>query len=167
MDECREESKLAKLELVEWDAWRNMIQETAKISASTTRLLRLTDLLPNGAVEYLSCQPYLQCSNACKPIGEKGSEYLSTASLKLFLNRLKMQKMSSIQPTRVGNRDPEISNGPSKNGRANARPLEGKVAIVTGASSGIGRGIAIELARSGCNIAIAAHRGKQLKLRKI
>ena len=33
--------------------------------------------------------------------------------------------------------------------------LDGRIAIVTGASSGIGRGIAIELARDGANIAIA------------
>ena len=52
-----------------------------KISASTTRLLGLIDLLPNGAVEYLSCQPYLQCSDACKPIGEKGSEIISLPPL--------------------------------------------------------------------------------------
>ena len=44
--------------------------------------------------------------------------------------------------------------------------MEGKVAIVTGASSGIGRGIAIELARSGCNIAIAARRIQQLEVTK-
>jgi glucose 1-dehydrogenase len=35
-----------------------------------------------------------------------------------------------------------------------ARPLEGQVAIVTGASSGIGRGVAVELARSGAHVVI-------------
>jgi len=34
--------------------------------------------------------------------------------------------------------------------------LNGKVAIVTGASRGIGRAIAIELAREGCDVAVAA-----------
>src|SRR5262245_9472691 len=34
--------------------------------------------------------------------------------------------------------------------------LKGKVALVTGASRGIGRAIAIELAREGCNVALAA-----------
>ena len=33
-------------------------------------------------------------------------------------------------------------------------PLEGRSALVTGASKGIGKGIALELARAGCNIAV-------------
>jgi 3-oxoacyl-[acyl-carrier protein] reductase len=37
--------------------------------------------------------------------------------------------------------------------------LRGKVALVTGASRGIGRGIAVELAREGCDVALCA-RGK-------
>ena len=61
IDEFRAESKMAKLQLVEWGVWRKMVQEAIKTSVSTV-LLGLIDLLPNGAVEYLSCQPYLQCS---------------------------------------------------------------------------------------------------------
>src|SRR5210317_1215251 len=34
--------------------------------------------------------------------------------------------------------------------------LEGKIALVTGASRGIGRGVAIELAREGASVVIAA-----------
>ena len=32
--------------------------------------------------------------------------------------------------------------------------LEGKIALVTGAANGVGRGIALELAREGCNVAV-------------
>lgn len=39
---------------------------------------------------------------------------------------------------------------------SSTRPLEGHVAIITGASRGIGRDIALSLARAGCNIVVAA-----------
>ena len=41
--------------------------------------------------------------------------------------------------------------------------LRGKIAIVTGASAGIGREIALELARAGCALAIAARRTSELE----
>jgi len=37
-------------------------------------------------------------------------------------------------------------------------PLAGKVALVTGASKGVGKGIALELARSGCDVAVNYNR---------
>src|SRR5262245_54592703 len=36
-------------------------------------------------------------------------------------------------------------------------PLESKTALVTGASKGVGKGIALELARCGCDVAINFH----------
>ena len=43
------------------------------------------------------------------------------------------------------------------------RKLEGKIAIVTGASSGIGRAIAIALSHAGAKVALAARRMERLE----
>src|SRR3954471_3488477 len=40
-------------------------------------------------------------------------------------------------------------------------PLESKTALVTGASKGVGKGIALELARSGCDVAVNYHSDRQ------
>ncbi len=41
--------------------------------------------------------------------------------------------------------------------------LSGKVALITGASRGIGRGIALELAAAGCDVMLAARKGDALE----
>jgi len=53
--------------------------------------------------------------------------------------------------------------GALNNGNASERrQLEGKVALVTGASSGIGRAATIELARRGAKVVVAARRSAEL-----
>ena len=42
-----------------------------------------------------------------------------------------------------------------------ALPLESKTALVTGASKGVGKGIALELARCGCDVAINYHSDRE------
>src|ERR1044071_139577 len=41
-----------------------------------------------------------------------------------------------------------------------ALPLESKTALVTGASKGVGKGIALEMARCGCDVAVNYHSDK-------
>ena len=50
-----------------------------------------------------------------------------------------------------------------RKGRAMAGVLEGKVALVMGASSGIGAGVALGLARAGARLAISARRADRLE----
>ena len=45
-----------------------------------------------------------------------------------------------------------------------ARNLNGKVAVVTGASRGIGKAIALELADAGANVVLAARTREKLEI---
>src|SRR3954449_4939868 len=45
--------------------------------------------------------------------------------------------------------------------RRMALPLESKTALVTGASKGVGKGIALELARCGCDVALNYHSDRE------
>src|SRR4030095_120300 len=42
-----------------------------------------------------------------------------------------------------------------------SKRLQGHTALVTGAGSGVGKGIALELARAGCRVAVNYHSGRE------
>jgi NADP-dependent 3-hydroxy acid dehydrogenase YdfG len=46
---------------------------------------------------------------------------------------------------------------------SNPKPLEGRCAIVTGASAGIGEAIAIDLAQQGAGVVVNARRAERLE----
>ncbi|PIG88175.1 NRPS-like enzyme [Aspergillus arachidicola] len=60
--------------------------------------------------------------------------------------------------TRPPSRQNALASSPKPKG-----PLHGKVAVVTGASSGIGAAVAVALAREGCHVALAARRADALE----
>ena len=150
MDEIRREENKRPLKRVSWDEWRELAAKATKGTKDGNKLLALVDALPGGGIEYLSSQPYLQCSPNCQAHGKE--EYLSRDSLKLFFSRVSRKKYS-LEPKIVG----------CGTNASSTRPLEGKIAVVTGASSGIGRAICVELAKAGCSVTLAARRMQQLE----
>eukprot|EP00041_Stephanoeca_diplocostata_P019927 m.436485 g.436485 ORF g.436485 m.436485 type:complete len:691 (-) comp21425_c0_seq6:779-2851(-) len=147
MNDVRAEQKLAPLEIVSWVAWRELVQRSAQTSASSGRLLGLLDMLPGTGTEYLACQPYLACSSECQTHSD--DVYLTRASLKLFFNRCVLRRCTAaVKAEAVGSVSAQTTAAIMR-GHATAKPLEGKLAIVTGASSGIGRAIAVALAQAG------------------
>lgn len=147
MNEVRAEQKRPPLDLVSWEAWRGLIQRSAQTSASSGRLLGLLDMLPGTGTEYLTCQPSLACSSECRT--HPDDTYLTCASIKLFFNRCALRRCTAaVKAEAVGSVSAQTTAAIMR-GHAQPRPLEGKLAIVTGASSGIGRAIAVALAQAG------------------
>ena len=157
MDEVRADKKMAPLKRVEWGEWRALVAEASKTSVSTSKLMGLIDAFPGGGPEYLASQPLLACSPEC--LVDTSDRFLSSRSLNLFFSRANIMKMYSVESCTVGSNDSVTSRTLSA-----PRLLSGKVALITGASSGIGRGIAIALAQAGCNIALAARRMNELEV---
>lgn len=153
INEVRKEDKLCPLKQVQWKEWHKLVRNEAHKSIEGEKLLALIENLPGNCVEYLYRQPLLQCDVECQI--HKEEDYLSSTSLKCFFSRIKNQKFV-IEPKIVG-----LNNDPVS---ITKQTLNGKVAIVTGSSSGIGRAIAVALAQAGCDVALAARRKEELEI---
>src|SRR4051812_9709066 len=82
-------------------------------------------------------------------------------SMSRLPNRLR--RAMEEQFTGEGNRSSIPGRTPEGRKRTMELKLGGKVAIVTGASRGIGAAIARELAQEGCDVALAARSGDDLE----
>jgi NAD(P)-dependent dehydrogenase (short-subunit alcohol dehydrogenase family) len=66
---------------------------------------------------------------------------------------------------KIAARNQRIRNSTQEN--AAEKPLQGMTALVTGAAQGVGRGIAIELARAGCAVAVNYLSGRELAMETV
>jgi len=147
------------------------LQSPSEVDASSlTRLSSLLEGIPGGCDSYMALQPQLDCKEfdtAIRSLSLSPRVGLLPKYLGLFLHVLNPNLLRipyspepafyspSPSPILKPMNPPQIAD-PSL-------PLNGKVAVVTGASSGIGRGIAVALAKAGCSVALAARRVNELK----
>ena len=143
----------ALLERVSWDEFCSVVQDASAATSATPEeisLAVLVETLPGGA-SYLATQPILDCTAFDAAAGFVG------LPPRPRLDRGTVARYVSANPRAKTARK---LGDPRRQSRylAPVGPLAGKVAIVTGASSGIGRGIALALADAGCAVVLAARR---------
>ena len=137
---------------VSWSVFSDTVRAAAaapRASIAELSLAALVDALPGGA-SYLARQPVLECAAfdaAVRAAGFRARADLRPIAVERFVR-------AHPRANARGAVDDETADRVARSARSG--PLAGKVAVVTGASSGIGRGISIALAEAGCDVVLAA-----------
>ncbi|KAL5012442.1 hypothetical protein ScPMuIL_010993 [Solemya velum] len=143
-----------QVEIVPFDKWREKILADAEKNESDghtdNHLQRLVLSYVKDAAFFTSMSTY-RIDNLLHVLDTLGMTYPYTDS------HLLHTYFSQLSKRRV------IVRAQRRRLMSDARPLEGRVAIVTGASSGIGKATAISLARAGVKVAMAARRVDMMK----
>ena len=142
---------------VSWGAFVEFVRAAAatpRASKAELSLAALVDALPGGA-SYLARQPLLQCTAfdaAASAAGFRTRAELVPLAVQRYVDAHPRSSALSVMGGEIASRVV-----------ARRGPLAGKVAVVTGASSGIGRGISVALAEAGCDVVLAARNVERLE----
>ena len=156
------------LSAVDFDSWSGALEEAAIGGANAEDASALTALFSfisglEDAKSYLINVPQLDCSVFDATLAEIGSPLKRSSQVghAYFLTYF-----SSVLPTDgqidFGATSEAVPFDPSGSGTPTG-PLAGQVAVVTGASSGIGRAIVASLVEAGCHVAMGARRVEELE----
>jgi hypothetical protein len=145
---------------VSWGAFVEFVRAAAatpRASKAELSLAALVDALPGGA-SYLARQPLLQCTAfdaAASAAGFRTRAELVPLAVQRYVDAHPRSSALSVMGGEIASRVVARA--------ARRGPLAGKVAVVTGASSGIGRGISVALAEAGCDVVLAARNVERLE----
>jgi thioester reductase-like protein len=146
--------------------WKRKVEDDNSDDPASSALQALVLGLTEGEA-YLSEIAHVECSKFDAAIAELDSPLtrLSPSDVeqyfKTFLSANQVAPLSSSVLTTA--LTTPVAVDPSTVSGYPVGPLAGKVAVVTGASSGIGRAIVIALVEAGCHVAMGARRLGELK----
>jgi NADP-dependent 3-hydroxy acid dehydrogenase YdfG len=141
------------------DAWKRRIEDSAATSEGEDDELNALLAFTSGLQEvHLTTLAHLECSKFYAALARVEPELMRQSSADMMEYYKTFERNTSravpllVSGTTIGEAlavDPQAFGEP-------VGPLAGKVAVVTGASSGIGQAIVLALVKAGCNVAMGA-----------
>lgn len=168
----------ATMPALSYAEWTEKVQDASTNDSELSTLQAFTMGLPQGG-KYLSEIAHLDCSkfdaalaklNSSTPIAMAGR--LATSSVadyyKTFLRATTTpattrRSIDALPLSTTTTTTTLVAVDPLATVSAPVGPLAGKVAVVTGASSGIGRAIVLALVQAGCHVTMGARRVGELE----